>query len=314
MIRIRLGWLTENWGIKLISLILAIGFWFYVVSEESIEVTKTIPFEIVSPTDKLRVVKSSSSFLEVTFQSPRHLFSVFSPGSVTARHKIEGVQKAGDYSFNVSMNDFTLPAPEIRVVKIFPSFITVTLDEAIVKKLSVQVDLVGEPAYGYRVDQEGIELDPNAALVEGPKAALEKMDTIKTEAIQLVGRVRSFRRTVRIAQIPEIRVVGDAIAEVQVPIKAEFSEREIPDVHVKPLGMPSADRYARVTTDQITITLKGPRAVLDKLTPVDILAYVETDGLKEGIQEVPVKLILPAEVALKENPPPASVEVKKLKF
>ncbi|OGW86576.1 MAG: hypothetical protein A3C35_08475 [Omnitrophica bacterium RIFCSPHIGHO2_02_FULL_46_11] len=314
MTRFRLSWLIENWGIKLIALILAVGFWFYVVSEESIEATKTIPLAIISPSNQLRVVKSSSSFLEVTFQSPRHLFSAFSSGNVTARHKIEGIQKPGDYSFNVSVNDFTLPAPEIRVVKIFPSFITVSLDEVIVKKLPVQVDLVGEPAYGYRADQEAIELDPNAVLVEGPKAALEKMDTIKTEPIQLVGRVRSFRRTVKIAVLPEIRVVGDAITEVQIPIKAEFSEREIPDVHVKILGTPSADRYARVVTDQIAITLKGPQAVLDKLAATDILAYVEVEGLKEGIQEVPVKLILPPEVSLKEKFPLASVEVKKLKF
>ena len=171
--RFRLGWLIANWGLKLISLVLAIGFWFYVVSEESIEITKTIPFEILPPNEKLSVVKSSTSFLEVTFQSPRHLFSAFSSGSVLARHKIETAQKAGDYSFNVGVNDFSLPAPEIRIVKIFPSFVTATLDEVIVKKLPVEVELMGEPAFGYRADQEAIELDPNAVLVEGPKAILE---------------------------------------------------------------------------------------------------------------------------------------------
>ena len=312
--RLKLGWIIDNWHLKLISLILAIGFWFYVVSEESIEITKTIQLEILPPSDKLSVVKSSASYVEVTFQSPRHLFSALSAANVTAHHKIAGVQKAGDYSFNLNPSDFTLPAPEIRIVRIFPSLITVALDEVIVKKLTVQVDFMGDPAYGYRVDQEGIELDPNAVLIEGPKAVLEKMNMIKTEPIQLVGRVRSFRRTVRIQQVPELRVVGDGITEVQIPIKPEFSEREVPNVRIKPLGIPSGDHYATVRTEQVSVVLKGPRALLDKLEASDILAYVEVEGLKEGVHQIPVKLILPQDLVLKGDPPLASVEVKKLVF
>ena len=312
--RFGLGWIAENWHLKLISLILAIGFWFYVVGEESNEITKTIPLEILPPSEKLSVVKSSASYLEVTFQSPRHLFSALSATTVTARHKITGIQKAGDYSFNVSASDFALPAPEIRAVKIFPSFITVSLDEVIIKKLTVQVAFMGEPAYGYRVDQEEIELDPNAVLVEGPKAILEKIDNVKTEPIQLVGRVRSFRRTARIQQQPELRLVGDGISEVQIPIKPEFSERELPNVRIKPLGVPSGDHYASLRTEEVSIVLKGPKALLDKVVASDILAYIEVEGLKEGVHQVPVKMILPQDLILKGDPPSASVEVKKLVF
>lgn len=309
-----LKWFTENWVLKLISLLLAVGFWFYVVGEESIEITKTVPLEIIAPSEKLSVVKSSTSFVEVMLQSPRHLFSALSTGTVSVRHKIEGVRKGGDYSFSVGAGDFLLPAPEIRVVKVTPSFVTVTLDEVIVKKLSVEVDLVGEPAYGYRVDHDAIELDPNAVLVEGPKAALEKIDTIKTEPIQLVGRVRSFRRTVRIHPGPEMRVTGEGLVEVQIPVKPEFAERELSDVPVKLLGTPSSDLYARLNTEKIPVVLKGPRALLDKLTAGDILAYAEVEGLKEGVQEIPVKLILPTDLAAKQEPPAVSIEVKKLKF
>ncbi len=312
--RLRWGWLTENWGLKLISLLLAIGFWFYVVGEESIEITKTIPLEMLPPNEKLSVVKSSTAFLEVTFQSSRHLFSALSSSSISAHHKIEGIQKAGDYSFNVGSGDFSIPTPEIRIVKIFPSFVTVTLDEVIVKKLSLEVDFVGEPAYGYRVDQEAIELDPNAVLVEGSKTALEKIDTAKTEPVQLVGRVRSFRRTVKIRSGPEMKVMGEGFTEVQIPIKAEFAERELPDVVVKPLGTPSSDLYARLNTEKVVVVLKGPRALLDKLAAGDLLAYVEVEGLKEGTHDVPVKLILPQDIVLKNEPPVASIEIKKLKF
>ncbi len=306
------GWLTDNWGLKIVSLILAVGFWFYVVGEESVEFTKTIPIEIIAPNEKLSIVKSSTSFLEVTFQSPRHLFSALSSANISAHHKIQGAEKAGDYSFNLQSSDFSLPAPEIRITKIFPPYITVTLDEVIVKKLPVKVDLAGEPAFGYLVDEKAIDLDPNAVLVEGPKATLEKMDTIKTEPIQLVGRVRSFRRTVRLNQGLELKILGDGITEVQIPVMPEVSEKEIKDVSVKALGTPSDHRQVELKSGDIPIILKGPRAVLEQVVPHDILAFVDVDGLEEGIHQLPVKFILPNDVILKGDPPAISVEVKKI--
>ncbi len=312
MSRKLIGWLVNNWVLKLVSLILAVGFWFYVVGEESVEFTKTIPMEIVTRNDKLSIVKSSTSFVEATFQSPRHLFTALSSANITAKHKIQGAEKAGEYSFNVQSSDFSLPAPEIRITKIFPAYITVTLDEVIVKKLALKPDLAGEPAFGYRVDEKAIDLDPNAVLVEGPKAALEKMDTIKTEPIQLVGRVRSFRRTVRINQGLELKIVGDGITEVQIPIIPEVSEKQIKDVPVKAMGVPSNAYRAELKANDIPVTLAGPKAVLEQIANEDILAYVDIDGLKEGTHELPVRFILPHDVILKGDPPAVSVEIKKI--
>lgn len=310
--RLGLGWLTEHWWLKLVSLGLAIGFWFYVVGEESIEITKTVPLEVISPSEKLSVVKSSTYFLETTLQAPRNLISAFPSMNISASHKIEGTQKPGEYSFTVSYNDFSLPAPTIRIVKIFPTVITVTLDEMIVKKLPVQVETAGEAAFGYRVDEGQIELDPNAVLVEGPKEALEKMDMIKTEPVQLVGRVRSFRRTVKIQQPNGIRVIGDGITEVQIPVKAEYAEKELTDVPVKPLGTPVANHYPVLEESQVSVVLKGPRALVDKLASQDFLAYVNVEDLKEGVHQLPVSFVLPADIVLKNDPPAVPVEIKKV--
>lgn len=311
MARAFLSFIFNNWALKLVSLMLAIGFWFYVVGEESVEITKTIPLEIISAKEKLSIVKSSTSFLEVTFQSPRHMFSALSSSNIMARHKIQGTEKPGEYSFTVQPSDFSLPAPEIRITKIFPPYVTVTLDELIVKKLPIKVELVGEPAFGYRIDEEAIELDPNAVLVEGPQALLEKMDLIKTEPIQLVGRVRSFRRTIHVQPGLEVKIVGDGITEVQIPIIAEVSEKELAAVPVKPLGSSPRDYWIELKPEEIPLVLKGPKAILEQVEPKDLLAYVEVEGLKEGTYQIPVKFILPRDIILKQNPPAISVEVKK---
>src|SRR3990167_413355 len=118
--RIGFGWLNEHWVLKLISLILAIGFWFYAVGEESIEVTRNVPLEIQLSHEKLNIVEPVLKSLKVTFQAPRHFISNLSSENIVAVHRINNVQAAGDYSFTVSPGDISVSYPEVKITRIYP--------------------------------------------------------------------------------------------------------------------------------------------------------------------------------------------------
>ncbi len=307
-----LGWLTNNIGLKIISLFLAIGFWFYAIGEESIEVTRPIPLKVVIASEQLSEVSRSVDYLRVTFQVPRQLASNLMSDTLTAVHRIEKVEEAGNYTFTVSPQDIALAYPEVRVAKIIPSSVTVTLDQLIVKKLSVKANLDGEPAFGYRVDPNAIEIDPNAVLVQGPKSVLEKMDFILTDPVQLVGRLRSFRRKTEIQQKSGIKVLGDPSADVQIAITPEFSEKTF-EVSVRPVGIPASDRFVTLDTKKIPVTLKGPAVVLDRLDPANILLFLDVEGLKEGEHTLEVKAVLPPDLSLKGEAPKVPVVVRKIR-
>lgn len=309
--RFDFSWITDHWGMKVVSLILAIGFWFYALGEESIEVTRSIPLNITISNEKLSIVQPSVQNLRVTFQAPRHFISNFSFDAIKATHVINNVETAGEYTFTVTPSDILLPYPEIKVIRIFPQLVTVTLDEIIVKKLVVKPNLLGDPAYGYRVDEEGISIDPNAVLVEGPKAALEKMDSLLTEPIQLVGRVRPFRRNFRIESGTDLTIMGDPMTDVQIPIKPEFSEQELTEVSVRPLGTPAPERYVVLDSKQIGLVVKGPKAELSKVEGKSVLAYVDVEGLKEGDFELPVEFVLPPDISVKNETPKLLVHIRK---
>ncbi len=306
-------WLVNNFALKFVSLLLAIGFWFYVVGEESVEVRKSVPLEIAVPSEKITVLKSSVPNLEVMLQVPRHLLAAVSNAELKAVHRIENVETAGEYSFSVAARDIRLLAPEVHVVRIFPTLVTVTLDEVIVKKLPIKVDFVGEPASGYRVDSEMIELDPNAILMEGPKGVLETLNSVPTESVQLVGRIRSFQRKIRIREVQGARPIGEGFTDALIPIKADFVEKEFQDVKVKPLGLPAGRHYVHLSEDQVSVTLKGPLAILKDITAQDLLAYVDVDGFKEGSRQVTVQFVFPTELTIKGSPPQVAVEVIRFK-
>lgn len=294
-------WLTKDWGIKLISLLLAVGLWYYAVGEESVEVKRTIPLEIIVKNKQMSVLRTSVKSVWVTLAAPRNLLSDLTSKDIRALHEIEAdVKTAGDYTFRLEPREIKLPSPQIRVVKIVPEVIQVTIDELIVQKLKIIPQFVGEPAFGYKVRMDEIEMDPNALLVEGPKGQLEKLDAISTEKIDLIGRIRSFRRTVNLMLPPNVKPLSESTVDIFIPIKEEFGEKEFESIPVKIL-QPSENAFkAKLETGLIQFTLKGSRLQLEKLKPEMMLAYVDTAGLTAGEHEIEVQMILPEDVTLKE--------------
>ena len=297
-------WLTRDWGMKLISFALALGLWYYAISEESVEVTRTVPLEIKLKNEKMSVLSTSERHVQVTLSAPRALLSDLTSEEIQAVHEIGSeVKTAGDYSFRLESREIKVPTPQIRVTAIMPETVAVTLDELIVQKLKIMPNFVGEPAFGYKVREDQILLDPNAILVEGPKGKLEKLDSIKTEPIDLVGRVRPVRRTVKLTIPPNLKPLGEPLVDIYIPISEEFDEKAFKDIPVRVLKPSEREMKLELNPKMISFTLKGSRRELEKLVPEKLLAYADISSLQPGEHEIPVNLILPENVSVKDNAP-----------
>ncbi len=297
-------WLTRDWSLKLISLVLAVGLWYYAVGEESIEVTRTVPLEIKIKNPQMSILKTSVRMVRVTLQAPRALLSNLASQEIVASHEISNdVKVVGDYSFRLESGEVRVSSPQIRVVKMEPEVIRVTLDELIAQKLEIKPNLMGEPAFGYKLAQDEIQLDPNAIMVEGPKGALGKLDSVKTEVIDLVGRSRSFRRTAELVLPANVKPLSEALVDVYIPIKEEFDEKRFENIPVKILKTQGEDARVEITPPAVSFMVKGSRRQLEKLAPEKILAFLDISSLASGEHDVPVEIHLPEDVSLKDDVP-----------
>jgi YbbR domain-containing protein len=298
------NWLVHNWGLKIISLVLAIGTWYYAVGEENIEVTRVIPLKIQMASPQMTVSEISTKAVQVTLSAPRTLIVNLASQDIQAVHKIGSEIKAvGEYSFRLEPSEIRLPNFQIRVVKIVPETVTVKLDELIVQKLEIQPDFVGEPAVGYKLLVDELRMDPNAILTQGPKGVLEKMKSAKTEPIDLVGRIRSFYRTVEVKLPPGVKPMSESLVNVYIPIREEFGEKEFKDVPVRILRSPAASGVVDLSPDKVTLVLKGSKLYLEKLTPETLLAYVDLADLKKGDYDLLLQVVLPENISLKDKEP-----------
>ena len=297
-------WISRNWGLKVISLVLAIGTWYYAVGEENIEVTRVIPLKIQMASPQMTVSEISTKVVQVTLLAPRTLIVNLASQDIQAVHKIgPEIKAAGEYSFRLETSEIRLPNFQIRVVKIVPETVTVKLDELIVQKLEIQPDFLGEPAVGYKLLADELRMDPNAILTRGPKGVLEKMKSAKTEPIDLVGRIRSFYRTVEVKLPPSVKPMSESLVNVYIPIREEFGEKEFKDVPVRILRSPAASGVVDLNPDKVTLVLKGSKLYLEKLAPETLLAYVDLADLKKGDYDLLLQVVLPENVSLKDKEP-----------
>lgn len=298
------NWLTHNWGLKIISLVLAIGTWYYAVGEENIEVTRVIPLKIQMASAQMTVSEISARAVQVTLSAPRALIVNLASQDIQAMHKIgPEIKTAGEYSFRVEPAEIRLPSFQIRVTKIVPEVVTVKLDELIVQKLEIQPDFVGEPAIGYKLLADELRMDPNAILAQGPKGVLEQMKSAKTEPIDLVGRIRSFYRSAAVKLPPNVKPMSESLVNVYIPIREEFGEKEFKDVPVRILSAPAASGVVDLDPDKVSFILKGSKLYLEKLTSETLLVYVDLGNLKKGDYELPLQFVLPENVSLKDKEP-----------
>ena len=302
-------WLTHNLGVKIISLLLAVGLWYYALGEEGIEVTRVVPLKITVQNSQMSLLKISVTSVKVTFISPRASLAELASSEIKAVHEIKSdVNRAGDYAFRLEPREIKLNTPQIRVVRIEPELIQVTLDELIVQKLAVEPNFVGEPAFGYDLIKDKIELNPNAVLVEGPKGQLEKLKTIKTEKIDLVGRIRPFRRTVALELPSNVKILSEALIDVFAPIQMKLDEKSFTDIPIKVLRDPEGNVRTEIKPKAFSTVLKGPKAELEKLSRDKIVAYAEVTTLPPGEYDLPVHVVLPPDVSFKKEEP-LSVQV-----
>ncbi|MBN1493611.1 MAG: hypothetical protein JW938_05630 [Candidatus Omnitrophica bacterium] len=285
-----------------LSFILAVGLWAYISGEESIEVTQNVVLQVVTP-EGFTVVNKSDNVVTVILTVPRNIMSVLENQPVYVTHSIFDIEEAGRFSFDLKAQDVKRPSALVKVKQIIPERIAVTVDKVINKRLPIVAQLINEPAAGYKVDKDGLQIDPNAVLVSGAQTVLDRTDFIRTEPIDTIGRIRSFRKKVALEESQDYEIMNPGLIDVFIPLFEAFAQKEFKDIPIRLLKNPKQKYDVLVTPDKVTFSLRGPGKVVETLDASKVLAYIDVVQLEAGKYKLPLQLNLPAGVALTETVP-----------
>jgi len=214
-------WITRDWPLKLISLLLALGLWLLLVPAEKVSSEKslTIPLETRNVPQGLEIVERPVPTIDVTIRAPNRVLSEIGPSSLAARIDLErATVHQQEFPLNASMIEVP---PGAQVVQISPSKVTIKLERTAEAALEVHAALRGKPAPGARITR--IEIEPASVMVQGPESRVSAADAATTAPVDVSGLTQS---TVFDADIilprPELRFVGSQTsARVTVVIESE---------------------------------------------------------------------------------------------
>jgi YbbR domain-containing protein len=181
------GWwrrvFVQNFFLKFISLLLAVGLWLAVARDPIASVEVRVPIEFSLPAN---IVIDSPTFTQaqVMVRGPKRLVNRLEPGDVRAEVDLSSVQP-GERTFELHVH---VP-PDLEVEQIIPSQFHLSFDHRDTRTIEVHPRVTGTFASGLRVAQ--VIADPAEVTVTGPQRRVEALEAASTDPVDASGTMTS---------------------------------------------------------------------------------------------------------------------------
>ncbi|HXI83909.1 MAG TPA: CdaR family protein [Verrucomicrobiae bacterium] len=193
-----MGWISNNAGLKVASLVLATCAWFFVKGITSDRrPINGVPLEVKVKTG-LTVLATSTATVNVTVRGTREDVRQVSRQDLSAVVDLTRTNQLGSITMRLSPSSVRHP-PRVQVTEVDPAEVTVNVDEMIERNLPVQPQLGGELPPNLSVER--VITQPETVKVRGPKTLLSGMANITTLPIDVTGRHTSFRERVELTPL-----------------------------------------------------------------------------------------------------------------
>lgn len=213
--------ITENWVLKVLSLVFAMILWFFVIGERRLEVGYAVPLELKNVPEGMMVANEVPSLVDVRISGPRTLLMNLKPKDINISVDLKDLQP-GLTSFKRLEERLNIPSGA-KVTRLSPSFVDVKLERVREKTVPIKVALTGSPPPGYRI--VNVELSPTRAVISGAESELKNATEAVTEPVDLEGVRESFTLMVPINYRGKYTNLKEPkTAEVEVSIEPDAGE------------------------------------------------------------------------------------------
>ncbi|MEK6578973.1 MAG: CdaR family protein, partial [Bdellovibrionota bacterium] len=168
--------LISNLGTKFVSVAIAVLLWFIVFGSRSVEVTKEIPLEVVSPTE---IVPANEIPEKIAFRlsGPKaFLRAILDRREDPIRVNLSGA-KPGLVTYRFFSDNIRIPIG-VKVLSINPAAILIKLESMKRKDVPVKVDVHGTPPEGYRIVKA--EVKPDVIRIKGAESRVDAITEVMT--------------------------------------------------------------------------------------------------------------------------------------
>lgn len=239
----------EDWGLKLIALVITLGLWFGVTGL-STPTTKrfTVPLNL-SISSNAQIVNSPLQEVEIEVSGDKRKVEQINRADLAASLDLTDVEP-GNRVWLLSPESVFVPLPQgVKLVEVAPSRIAVNLETVDEKDLEVKTVTTGEPASGFEIYSTTVL--PSSVKVRGPASIVRTLEYVQTDKIDLTGKKEDFtaKQVAVVAPNPKA-----AVLNTFVDVVFKIGEKRIERSFSLPMGGGTSANF----------TVYGPRTLLSK--------------------------------------------------
>ena len=184
----------ENLGLKVLAVALA-SLMFAVSRQPMSDVRlERVPLEFRGIAPGLEITGEVGHTVSVRLRGPRDVVRGLMPNQIAVIADLSG-KEPGDRIVQLTPADVSKP-PSIEVLRVDPATIRLNIEPSARKSVRVDPEILGKVPDDYAVAE--MDIYPSSVQIEGPKSQVEKIDSVRTESVDLDGRTSDFSVSVSV--------------------------------------------------------------------------------------------------------------------
>ena len=176
-------YIVKNAGIKILSLLLAVGLWLAVARSPLAEVAITVPIELHNFPENLEIANEHIPEAQIRVRGPERSIRELRPNEIHVELDLAG-SKQGERTFDLTSHQVRQPR-DLDVVQVIPTQVRLIFDQRLVRAVEVRPRVTGNFASGVRLAR--VEADPAMITISGPKQRVERVDSAITDPVDATG-------------------------------------------------------------------------------------------------------------------------------
>ena len=287
----------------LLSIVIAVGLWIYVITTVSPEWEETfydIPVvlenESALHSRGLMTVSKDTPKVTLKLRGNRSDLANLSRENITLVADLSKVYSTGEQ--RVSYDIFypgNIPGNSIEVISQNPQEIALTVTERVSKDVPVEIDYDGAVPEGYQTDRENLTLDYRTIRVAGPASVINKITSARI-LVDLEGQTETIDQPYlytlcdKNMQSVDAAQVNTDVTEVRLFLKIQrYKEIRLKLNIVE--GGGATRKNTIIKMDMQTIQVSGTERLLESLGNVLDLGEIRLyEYASDVVKELPIKL------------------------
>ena len=294
--------ISENWKVKIICLILAIGIYLFVQYVTFKKTELTVPLQV-----------KNASNLVYTNELPRTAeVIVYGEPNQVGLLQEKDFEVYVDLSELVEIGTFEVPlhlelsdkASKMENVEfsLKDDKVSLNIEHKITALVPIKTNISGACAKGYEIS--AIEIYPDTVQITGRASLIEKISYLETDVINLSGKSSDFTQTVKIInQNNKISLTGDKEVTVTIKIKPIRITKTI-DSSVVFFYSLKNDLSVENPNINYSLTLSGTKNELEDFVLSPLSVQIDCSEIQtSGVYELPFSVILPSGITVDKIEP-----------